>query len=164
MPTEELFGQSAAPADDTQHDMAISRPHEPDVNWARQQPMFIQATKERLKKSHQIVSIRNTSDVTPSHRGVIAPQKHIVIDRNNQGHELQPGETRHDIDMLVTDIEFFLRERRPNRRDHAGRMKPLHPVEIVGFDPANVLEGDDPDEQAAEQRSPSNRRRLQQRG
>lgn len=126
-------------SDTETQDLHVAVPAQPDQNWARMQPMSIQPTPARLDKPHQIVSIKNTSDITPGPRGIPHPQKHIIIDRYNQGHELQPGETKHDIDMLAVDIEYFIRERQSGRRDQLGRAKPRHPIEIVGLDPARVL-------------------------
>lgn len=127
---------------DNEQDLGVQKPAIPDQNWSRTQPMFIAPTKDRLNRGHQLVSIKNTSDLTVTAQGRPQPQQHIVIDRFNSGHELAPGETKHDIDMLADDIEFFLRERLPGRRNHLGRPKPLHPIQIVGFDPEKVLHGD----------------------
>jgi hypothetical protein len=126
-------------------DLHIARPAPPDQNWSRMQPMFIQPTQERLDKGHQIVEMRNSTDKTPTLRGPPIPQKHIIIDRFNQGNELQPGESK-SLDMLKEDIEYFLRERRLGRLDHLGMAKPQHPIEIVGFDPDKVLAEQQPSE------------------
>jgi hypothetical protein len=119
-------------------DLGVAKPAVPDQNWARTQPMFIAPSKERLDRKHQLVSIKNTSDVTVTASGRPSPQKHIVIDRYNQGHELEPGEVKHNIDMLADDIEYFIRERMPDRRNHLNRPKPIHPIQIMGYD-ANDL-------------------------
>lgn len=121
-------------------DLGIQKPAMPDQNWARTQPMFIAPTKDRLDRKHQLVSVKNTSDVTVTASGKPVPQKHIVIDRYNQGHELEPGETKHNIDMLVDDIEYFIRERTPNRVNHMNRPKPSHPVQIIGYDEKSLRE------------------------
>ena len=43
--------------------------------------------------------------------------------------------------MLVEQIEYFLRQRLPNRMNpFSGRAHPLHPVVIVGFDPSKVID------------------------
>ena len=116
-------------------DLHISEPAKPDQNWARSQPITVVASKDRLDQPHQTVTIKNTSDVTPGLRGKIVPQKHIVIDRHMTGHELDPGQSKADVEMLVTDIEYFLKQRAPNRFDRLGNKLPLHPIEIVGFKP-----------------------------
>lgn len=119
----------------------IARPHEGDSSWSRTQPLFIQPSQERMDKPHQIVDIKNNSDVEIGNRGFAVPTRHVIVDRFNQGHEIAPGETKRGIDMLAEDIAYFLRERRPGRVDHMNRMKPKHPIEIVGFDPDRVLPG-----------------------
>jgi hypothetical protein len=118
---------TAANAEDKQ-DLHISEAHKPDANWARMQPIQIQASPERIAAAHQLVSIRNT------HR----MQKHVVIDRHMVGHELEPGQEKKDIDMLVSEIEYFLRQRAPNRFDALGRKLPPIPIEIVGFKPIEI--------------------------
>ena len=123
-----------------QQDMGIQKPAVPDQNWARTQPMFIAPSKERLDREHQLVSVKNTSDLTVTAMGKPVPQKHVVIDRFNAGHELEPGETKHNIDMLVSDIEYFVRERMSGRVNHMNRPKPLHPIQIIGFDETHLHE------------------------
>lgn len=130
------MSQNAEAADTA--DLGLSTPAVSDQQWARTQPMFIQATKQRIDLKHQVVSIQNTSDSVIGPQGRIVPQKHVVIDRFNQGHELAPGEIKHNIDMLADDIAYFVRERRPDRVNHLGQRKPIHPIKIIGIDPATV--------------------------
>jgi hypothetical protein len=87
---------------------------------------------ERMAELHQHVTVRNTSDRTPNAQGLIRPQVHIVLDRGMVGHTLQPGEAK-ELDLLVRDVRYFLRQRAPDRRDHYGRPKPLHPIVIEGL-------------------------------
>lgn len=144
-------------SDETQEqDMGVQAPAIPDQNWSRTQPMFIAPSKQRLDRGHQLVSVKNTSDVTVTAQGRPQPQKHIVIDRFNQGHELQPGETKKDIDMLVDDIKYFVGERRPNRLNHMGRPKPIHPLQIVGFDPDKTLYGEQTEPEPKHHQKPQN--------
>jgi hypothetical protein len=107
--------------DKGQPDLGVSRLREPDLNW-RAKPIQMTASQERLDKPHQRVSIRNTHPL----------QTHIVIDRVMQGHEILPGQIKHDIDMLADDIDYFLRMRQP-RTDNLGRQLPLHPIVIEGI-------------------------------
>lgn len=125
-----------------EQDLGIQKPAEPDQNWSRTQPMHIAPSKERLDRKHQLVSIRNTSDTTVTSIGRPQPQRHIIIDRYNQGHELDPGETKHDIDMLVEDIEYFIRQGQP--RVERGRQKPRHPIKIMGFDEKHLPSQEEP--------------------
>jgi hypothetical protein len=112
----------------------------PDRAWSRTQPIQLTPSKERLDAKHQLVTIRNASDVEISATGRPKPQVHIVIDRHLVGHELQPGQSKHDIDMLVSEIEYFLRESKDGRVDGMGRLKPKHPVKIVGYKPEQVAD------------------------
>lgn len=127
---------------ENKQDLGIAKRALPDQNWARTQPMFIAPSKDRLGRDHQRVSIKNTSDDTVTATGRPQPQKHIVIDRFNQGHELEPGETKHDIDMLSDDIEYFIRERMPNRVNHLNQMKPIHPIQVIGYDETALRSSD----------------------
>jgi hypothetical protein len=111
---------AAEPAPPQDLHLAEARP--PDQNWSRMQPIQITPHRDRLDAEHQRVTIRNNS----------RDQVHVVIDRHMVGHEFKPGETKHDIDMLTSEIAHFLRERDPSRRDAFGLPKPLHPIEIVG--------------------------------
>jgi hypothetical protein len=128
----------------------------PDRNWSRMQPVNITASKERLDAEHQLVTLRNSTDRTPTFDGRTHPQVHVVLDRGMHGITLQPGESRADVDMLVSDIKYFLSERLP-RFDFMGELKPLMPIEIVGFDPAKTLRGDQQpiDQRSAEKRRPT---------
>lgn len=110
-------------AEEEKQDLSVAEARPPDQNWQRMQPIQITATRDRLDQPSQRVTIRNTSRA----------QKHIVIDRHMVGHELQPGQQIEDVEMLVSEIEYFLRERSPARRDALGRPKPIHPIEIVGL-------------------------------
>lgn len=118
-----------------QQDLGMSRPAMPDRQWARMQPVQIVASKERLDAPHQTVTIRNTSRET----------NHIVIDRHMVGHHLSPGEEKHDIEMLVSEIESFVRQRAPGRTDSFGAPLPPHPIEIVGIKQRHLSQ-DDPEE------------------
>lgn len=111
--------------DDEKQDLHIAEARKPDQNWSRMQPIQITASKERLEAAHQTVTIRNTHRL----------QKHIVIDRHMVGHELDPGQEKKDVDMVVSEIEYFLRQRAGNRFDGLGRKLPPIPIEIVGFKP-----------------------------
>jgi hypothetical protein len=135
----ETTERSAYDAPPEKQDLHESRPHAPDKNWARMQPIQITPSAERLNADHQLVNVKNVSDVQvlPGGRPAV-PQIHIVIDRHMVGHELRPGEKKNDIDMLTADIEYFLRERAANRYDQFGRAKPLHPIVIEGFKPIDA--------------------------
>lgn len=99
------------------------------LNGQHHAPMRPEPSAERLRAHHTNVTVRNTSPL----------QNHIVIDRFNVGHELRPGEVR-EMDMVDTEIENFLENRRPGRfypeidpATPQGKPKPLHPIEIVGY-------------------------------
>lgn len=121
-------------------DLHISKASVPDPSWARMQPIQIAPSKERLDAEHQVVTVSNVSNtqVLPGGRPA-KPQTHVVIDRFMVGHELVAGQSKPDIDMLVTDIEYFLRER-GHRLNNFGQPKPLHPIVIVGFNPLAAKE------------------------
>jgi hypothetical protein len=123
-----------------EQDLGVQKPAVPDQNWARTQPMNIIPSQHRLSQPHQLVSIRNTSDTTVTAAGRPQPQRHIVIDRYNQGHELEPGETKHDIDMLVSEIQHFMDNRKPDRKGRNGFPRALHPIKILGFDEKHTEE------------------------
>lgn len=129
-------------AEPEKQDLHISEPRGPDRNWRRMQPIQITPTKQRLDAEHQLVMVRNRSDVEPV--GLLAPkpQTHIVIDRYMVGHELAPGQAK-QIDLLATDIDYFQRQRARDRRDMLGQLLPLHPVAIEGVRPrdADVVAG-----------------------
>jgi hypothetical protein len=131
------YQNPANPAAAEKQDLHIAETSRPDQNWARMQPIEIKPSQERLDKPHQLVSIKNNSP----------DQLHIIIDRKMHGHELQPGQTKHDIDMLASEIEYFLGERDPSRRDNIGRPKPIHPIEIIGV---KMHELEKPTEQSTE--------------
>lgn len=121
-------------------DLHVSRPAAPDKNWqfSRMQPPSIQPTRERLARLHQIVAIRNTSDTAMTKQGRAIPQVHIVIDRYNRGHEIMPGQTKRDIDMLVSDIAYFVRQRAPNRIDNNGELLLPHPLVVLDVDTSEI--------------------------
>ena len=83
-------------------DMHNTEPRLPDINWSP--PVHLTVGKDRENAPHQIVTMRNTSRV----------QDHIILDRRWASVLLRPGEQR-DIDMITSEIEYFLRERSPNR-------------------------------------------------
>jgi hypothetical protein len=94
-----------------EQDTGVSEARKGDKNWARERPVVMIPTQERLALPHSVVTIRNTSP----------DQKHIVIDRHHHGHELFPGQSKRDVEMLNSDVEYFL-----------GRHKRGHPVVIEG--------------------------------
>ena len=116
-----------------QQDLGVSIPHPGDKLWARMRPIAVVATKERLDKEHQTVTVKNTS---PN-------QKHIVLDRYMVGQLLDPGQEK-SIEMLVDDIAYFRHERTSGRLDNTGAMLPKHPIVIDG-----VYDPDEPAKNAA---------------
>lgn len=103
------------------------QPARADRNWAHTLPVApAMASEERLKESHQTVTLKNNS-----------LQVHIVNDRHMNPIELRPGETRIGVEMTKGDIEYFVRERTPGRwyRNARGEQvaKPLHPIEVIGI-------------------------------
>jgi|ERR1035437_2255850 hypothetical protein len=98
-------------ADNETQDLVVSKPHEGDKQWLRAQPIQLVASRERLALSSSTVTVRNTS---PN-------QRHIIIDRNLQGHELAPGQSK-KIEMVNTDVDYF-----HNRRQFG------HPVIVEGI-------------------------------
>lgn len=114
-------------------DIGVQKPVEPDRNWpARAKPQFLIVTQDQLDKPHQLVEMRNNDRA----------QTHIIIDRFLQGHEIVPGQTK-EIDLTLSDVEYFRRQRAPNRLSHDGRLLPQHPVEVLGVreaPPANTDE------------------------
>jgi hypothetical protein len=138
-------------------DLHISKASMPDPSWARMQPIQIAPSKERLDAKHQNVSIKNVSDVQvlPGGRPP-KPQTHVVIDRFMVGHELLPGQTKPSIDMLVTDIEYFVRER-SHRLNNFGQPKPLHPIVIVGFNPLEAARDPEVRLEQGKDRAPAER-------
>ncbi len=98
-----------------QQDLGLATLHLPDRNWTA--PVAIIPSPYRLAQPHCVVSVTNTS----------LNQVHILIDRGQQSHILQPGETRHGIEMLVSEVENFRALRAPGRmRD--GMVLPPHPL------------------------------------
>jgi hypothetical protein len=83
---------------------------------------------------------------------------HIIIDRYMVGHELMPGQSKSDIDMLVCDIRHFLKERAPNRRNSYGDQKPLHPIMIEGFKPIETRDYEPPAGKPEQQAKPPEER------
>ena len=87
--------------------------------------MVFPPSSERLKAPHQLVRVQNTSPV----------QTHVVIDCQQNGQELRPGEIK-EVDMLVDDIASFRELARPNRGFYThghlfGRPLPQHPLRFV---------------------------------
>ncbi len=108
-----------------EQDLGVTEPVGPAPNWpARMKPQAIIPTEARLKAEHQLAMVHNSDPA----------QTHIIIDRFQQGHEVHPGQ-RHEIDMLVEDIKYFQRQRRPNRMASNGQMLRLHPIIIEGVRP-----------------------------
>lgn len=132
-------------------DIGVQKPVEPDKNWpARAKPQFLIVTEAQLQKPHQLVEMRNTDRV----------QTHIIIDRFMQGHELAPGQLK-ELDMLVEDINYFRRQRAPNRLSPDGsRMLPIHPVEVLGVREAPPANSEAAVVAALEDDKPATRRRL----
>ncbi len=117
--------------DEDAYNPHLAEAHKPDVSWQRFQPIQLTLPKGRLNAPSSTVSIKNTSDVTLNIRGKAEPQKHVVLDRGMVGHEIEAGETLHNIQMLNSEIEYFRQQRRPGRRDRLGRLLPQHPIEIL---------------------------------
>jgi hypothetical protein len=132
-------------------DIGIQQPVQPDINWpARSKPQFLIVSQEQLDKPHQLVEMRNTDRA----------QIHIIIDRFLQGHELLPGQTK-ELDMTVDDINYFRRQRAPNRLSPDGhRVLPQHPVEVLGVREAPPANSDAAVVAALEAERPSQRRRT----
>jgi hypothetical protein len=42
--------------------------------------------------------------------------------------------------MLVDDIKYFVRERKPGRVNHLGLPKPIHPIQIIGYEEKHLRE------------------------
>ena len=68
------------------------------------------------------VTVYNSSEV----------QTHIIIDRHSRQHVLRPGDRKRDVELPNEDIEYFQRERRPDRFFPSGEPKPQHPIVIEG--------------------------------
>jgi hypothetical protein len=129
----------------------VMKPVHPDANWpARAKPQFLIVTPEQLERPHQLVEMRNND----------RQQIHIIIDRFLQGHELAPGQTK-EIDLTVDDIDYFRRQRAPNRLSPDGlRVLPVHPVEVLGIREAPPANSDAAVQAALETERPAQRRRT----
>lgn len=108
-----------------EQDLHETSPIGPAPNWpSRMKPQMLVADEARLKAEHQLATLHNTDPA----------QTHIVIDRFQRGHELFPGQKR-EIDMLVNDIKYFQRQRRPNRLGPDGSLMRPHPIAVEGCRP-----------------------------
>jgi hypothetical protein len=108
-----------------EQDLGVAEPVGPAPNWpARMRPQAIIPDEARLKAEHQLATLHNTDPV----------QTHIIIDRFQRGHELHAGQ-RHEMDMLVKDIKYFQRQRRPNRLGPDGILMRPHPIVVEGCRP-----------------------------
>jgi hypothetical protein len=81
---------------------------------------------QRLSEPHQIVTLKNTGN-----------QTHILMDRGNVPHALNPGDTQ-QLDMPVSDIERLRFLARTDRGvydtgplDRIGKPFPPHPVVVL---------------------------------
>jgi hypothetical protein len=140
------------PAEPGPVDIGIQQPVKPDINWpARAKPQFLIVSQEQLDKPHQLVELRNNDRA----------QTHIIIDRFLQGHELAPGQSQ-ELDLTVDDINYFRRQRAPNRMSQDGRrLLPPHPVEVLGVREAPPANSDAEVVAALEANDrPAQRRRL----
>ena len=116
-------------------------PAAPDRSWARQQPIQMIPSAARLSKPYSVVDVTNKD---------LHGQKHVVIDRNMVGHELQPGQTLKDVEMLNVHIEHFQRQSRsgrfgPQRYGPGGVLlardeMPAHPIKILNVRDAKEAE------------------------
>jgi len=110
----------------SEQDLGVAEPVGPAPNWpARMKPQSIIPDQKRLDSEHQLATLRNTDPA----------QTHIIIDRFQQGHELAPGQ-RAEIDMLVADVKYFQRQRRPNRIGNNGQLLKPHPIVVEDCRPA----------------------------
>lgn len=139
------------PVEQQQQDLHIAQTRGPDKNWpaaqqARMMPASVQPTQERLARKSQFVSVRNSSDRFPGVHGRINPQTHIILDRYQRGIQIQPGETKHNVELLVTDIDHFLRAGLSGRRNDLGQPLPRHPIEIIGVDDSEIARAAKEDE------------------
>lgn len=123
-------------------DLGEARLRGPDKNWpsggAMQSAVSVPPTRERLARKSQTVSVRNSSDRFVNAQGRINPQTHIVFDRYQRSIQLQPGETKHNVEMLVADIDYFVRLGMAGRKGDFGQPLPRHPVEIIGVDAREI--------------------------
>lgn len=136
-------------------DIDVQTPVQPDINWpARAKPQFLIVSQEQLDKPHQRVEMRNND----------RQQMHIIIDRFLQGHELAPGQSK-EIDLTADDINYFRRQRAPNRLSNDGsRVLPPHPVEVVGVRDAPPANSEATVVAALEAERPTQRRRADGQG
>ena len=110
----------------------------PDINWRRFSPNpstppvgFGRGPDGEVH--WQEVTVQNTA----------SGQNHVVIDRHYVGHELQPGQQKR-LELLVQDIENFMRLARPGRVDMFNRPIQPHPIRILDLDRRQVLRDDRP--------------------
>jgi hypothetical protein len=108
--------------------MAESYPNiRPPADSPLYAPMRPEPSWERLQTPSTRVTVRNTSD----------RQTHIVVDKYNVGHELQPGQ-KIEMELLNEEIARFQELRLPDRyfpmSDPAkpAQLKPPHPIKIEG--------------------------------
>jgi hypothetical protein len=103
-----------------EQDLGVAEPVGPAPNWpARMKPQSVIPSRARLDAEHQLAMMHNSDQ----------RQTHIILDRFHQGHELAPGQ-REELDMLVADIKYFQRMRRPNRMSNDGRLLQPHPIVV----------------------------------
>jgi hypothetical protein len=74
--------------------------------------IIIMDVEQRRLLLHQNVTVKNTDEKI----------KHMVVDRDNEGHLLEPGQSKM-LDLLLVDIKYFV-----------GRA-PRHPIVIEGYRP-----------------------------
>lgn len=109
-----------------EQDLAVTQPAQPAPNWpARMKPQQVIPSQARLDAEHQLAMLHNTD----------REQTHIVLDRFLHGHEIHAGQ-KVEIDMLVNDIKYFQRQRRPNRMSPSGELLRPHPIAVEGCRPA----------------------------
>lgn len=111
------------------------RRRETNANFRAAVPISVVPSAERLDQPHSVVTVTNT------HRA----QRHIVLDRHFVGHELEPGQTVRNIEMLNSEIDSFRRARDPRRRNSRGESLPLHPLVFADVTPVDSRA--QPDEQ-----------------
>jgi hypothetical protein len=74
-------------------------PSLPDVNWQRSQPVQMIPSEKRMKAPHSVVNIKNNGE-----------GRHVIIDRHMTGHEIVPGQTLPNIEMLDDHVKYFQRQ------------------------------------------------------
>ncbi len=104
--------------DEPRQDLHLAELHLPDPNW--QAAVAIVPSQHRLSQPHCVVDVTNTSPAV----------KHTLIDRHQQPIDLEPGQTRRGIEMLVSEVEHFRSLRAPGRMDRTGRILPPHPLKF----------------------------------